>query len=208
MTLRLTLAALSLIAASAAAPATAAVIVPASAVASSQYPGFPATAAIDTSLITDFASNSQGIGTTVLFTLPGQFFLTNVNLYDRTTSGGGNGSYFGGTTDFTTQFSLTYRNAMGAVIGTDTFNKVTPTSPSGPASFYFTGATVNNGSVKVSSLLYTVLASNGPNPGLADINFTGSVPEPTTWAMMLMGFGMVGFGLRSRRKPSVRVTYA
>jgi hypothetical protein len=34
------------------------------------------------------------------------------------------------------------------------------------------------------------------------------VPEPATWAMMLMGFGMVGYGLRSRRKSSVRVTYA
>lgn len=35
-----------------------------------------------------------------------------------------------------------------------------------------------------------------------------SVPEPATWAMMLMGFGMVGAGVRSRRKQSVRVTYA
>jgi len=34
------------------------------------------------------------------------------------------------------------------------------------------------------------------------------VPEPATWAMMLAGFGMVGFGLRSRRKQAVRVTYA
>ena len=36
----------------------------------------------------------------------------------------------------------------------------------------------------------------------------GPVPEPATWAMMLMGFGLVGFGLRNRRKQSVRVTYA
>jgi hypothetical protein len=35
-----------------------------------------------------------------------------------------------------------------------------------------------------------------------------AVPEPVTWAMMLVGFGMIGFGLRSRRKQSVRVTYA
>lgn len=34
------------------------------------------------------------------------------------------------------------------------------------------------------------------------------VPEPATWAMMLAGFGMIGFGLRRRRKHSVRVTYA
>lgn len=35
-----------------------------------------------------------------------------------------------------------------------------------------------------------------------------AVPEPATWAMMLLGFGLVGAGLRSRRKQSVRVTYA
>ena len=40
------------------------------------------------------------------------------------------------------------------------------------------------------------------------LNGTGAVPEPATWAMMLMGFGLVGFGLRNRRKPVVRVTYA
>ena len=34
------------------------------------------------------------------------------------------------------------------------------------------------------------------------------VPEPGTWAMMLMGLGMVGFGLRRRQKQTVRVTYA
>ena len=36
----------------------------------------------------------------------------------------------------------------------------------------------------------------------------GAVPEPATWAMMLLGFGMAGFGLRNRRKPTVSVTYA
>lgn len=35
-----------------------------------------------------------------------------------------------------------------------------------------------------------------------------AVPEPATWAMMIAGFGMVGFGLRRRAKPAVRVTYA
>lgn len=36
-----------------------------------------------------------------------------------------------------------------------------------------------------------------------------AVPEPGTWAMMLLGFGMVGFGLRSRRgKVTIKVNYA
>lgn len=29
---------------------------------------------------------------------------------------------------------------------------------------------------------------------------SGAVPEPSTWAMMILGFGMVGAGLRNRRK--------
>ena len=32
----------------------------------------------------------------------------------------------------------------------------------------------------------------------------GSVPEPATWAMMLLGFGAIGFGLRRRARPALR----
>lgn len=42
-----------------------------------------------------------------------------------------------------------------------------------------------------------------------DIQFdtaAAAVPEPATWAMMLAGFGMVGAGLRTRRRTAV--TYA
>ena len=34
------------------------------------------------------------------------------------------------------------------------------------------------------------------------------VPEPATWAMMLVGFGMIGFGLRRREKVTTRVRYS
>lgn len=36
---------------------------------------------------------------------------------------------------------------------------------------------------------------------------TAAVPEPGTWAMMLLGFGAIGFAMR-RRKQQVRVKYA
>ncbi len=36
----------------------------------------------------------------------------------------------------------------------------------------------------------------------------GAVPEPATWAMMLLGFGMIGVAARSRRRQKVQVTYA
>lgn len=49
---------------------------------------------------------------------------------------------------------------------------------------------------------------------LQDVNLswriTGSVPEPATWAMMMLGFGLIGGAIRStRRKPQVtKVTFA
>lgn len=40
-------------------------------------------------------------------------------------------------------------------------------------------------------------------------NFTvNAVPEPATWAMMLLGFGAIGFGMRRRRSDTVRVRFA
>ena len=55
----------------------------------------------------------------------------------------------------------------------------------------------------------------GTNPDYNDLVFSftnvaaasGAVPEPATWGLMLAGFGMVGAGLRSRRR-STTVTYA
>lgn len=50
------------------------------------------------------------------------------------------------------------------------------------------------------------------NPGWSHITFfnsgTSAVPEPGTWAMMLMGFGAMGFALRRRRKPTSIAQFA
>ncbi|MBM6577743.1 PEP-CTERM sorting domain-containing protein [Microvirga sp. SRT01] len=35
----------------------------------------------------------------------------------------------------------------------------------------------------------------------------GAVPEPSTWAMMIVGFGMVGGAMR-RRRVSTKVSFA
>ena len=49
----------------------------------------------------------------------------------------------------------------------------------------------------------------GQPTALLVTNLSGTaVPESATWAMMLMGFGMIGFGFRRRRKPNLGITYA
>lgn len=37
---------------------------------------------------------------------------------------------------------------------------------------------------------------------------TAGVPEPATWAMMMMGFGAMGFAIRRRRDTNTRVRFA
>ena len=39
-------------------------------------------------------------------------------------------------------------------------------------------------------------------------SITASVPEPATWGLMILGFGMIGFAARARRRQTVRVAYA
>lgn len=43
--------------------------------------------------------------------------------------------------------------------------------------------------------------------GLDDIVVPGAVPEPSTWAMLILGMGIVGGAMR-RRKQTVRLTFA
>ncbi len=50
------------------------------------------------------------------------------------------------------------------------------------------------------SLVTTILASPAP--------VAAAVPEPSSWAMMIGGFGTVGFAMRRRRKVAMRVACA
>ena len=48
----------------------------------------------------------------------------------------------------------------------------------------------------------------GVESGIGRPIMSGIVPEPATWAMMILGFGLIGGALRSRKAQAVRVTYA
>jgi opacity protein-like surface antigen len=67
------------------------------------------------------------------------------------------------------------------------------------------GTTVSN----ASSFTYgdgTPITINAGSVGTLDA--VAAVPEPATWAMMMLGFGMVGFGLRRRSNVKTTVSYA
>ncbi|MEL6874164.1 MAG: PEPxxWA-CTERM sorting domain-containing protein [Pseudomonadota bacterium] len=42
----------------------------------------------------------------------------------------------------------------------------------------------------------------------AQQNLRGAVPEPATWAFMILGFGAIGGAMRRQRKANVKVSYA
>lgn len=63
------------------------------------------------------------------------------------------------------------------------------------ASFTFNSGTATS---VVLSFVDLNLAGGGNDFGIDDITLTGAVPEPATWGLMLVGFGLVGFAARRR----------
>lgn len=178
----------------------AATVTPISAVGSSSYPGFNDYFAVDTganSAVTDWSSFGQGTASYLNLDLGAVYTLASAAVTDRVTSGGGNGSFLGGTGDFTTQYSLTaYTDAtFTTVVGSSVIvNHATPVAPSSPADFT---STANLSGLNAQYVRYNVLAANGGNVGLSNISFN-TVPEPASWALLIVGFGMVGAATRRR----------
>ena len=69
------------------------------------------------------------------------------------------------------------------------------------------GGTAGITATQTGALFGRVHDTNTNNSGSFLVDLT-AVPEPATWAMMLLGFGMVGLGLRSRRHGKVTATVA
>jgi hypothetical protein len=97
---------------------------------------------------------------------------------------------------------------------------LTATDASGTSTFTITNATTSSflGFVSSGPLLSATLTAVQPTSGplwstandltLAGAAATPGVPEPATWAMLLMGFGAVGFAMRRRPSVSTRVRFA
>lgn len=52
------------------------------------------------------------------------------------------------------------------------------------------------------------LINVGTGPVVTTPPVAGAAPEPATWGMMILGFGVVGFAMRRRQKVATRVSYA
>ena len=182
-------------------------IVPASATASSSFAAYEMGFATDTgpnASVTDWSSLGDGANAFLDLDLGALYLLDTSYVTDRVTSGGPNGSFSGGVSDFTTQYSLTaftdgtFTTAIGGPL---VFNKSTPVGATSPTDFLDVQAL---GGLTAQYIRYSVTASTGPNTGLSDIHFDGAlaaaVPEPQVWGLIVLGFGMVGVVARRRKQ--------
>lgn len=67
-----------------------------------------------------------------------------------------------------------------------------------PVDYYFSG----------SSVFFSVANQQVQSSDKAIFDVTSAVPEPATWMLMLMGFGLVGVGMRRRKPIKTIVTFA
>lgn len=78
----------------------------------------------------------------------------------------------------------------------------------GPEINIFTGQVLGGDAYAGGSALFTSQPYSGfcQTSGICDLNFritatTPAVPEPASWALMILGFGLVGHALRASRRP-------
>lgn len=168
--------------------------------ASSSYPGYGASDAVDSDPTTDWASNGDGDSAYIIFDLGSDYSLGTAVITDRVTSGSSNGSAVYGNYDYTTGFSLTACADAACTTGT-LINTTTKPLPSSPADFT---STVDLTGITTEFLKYSVTSHNAPlgtnNTGLSEFAVTASTPEPASWLLMIAGLGVTGAMLRTRRR--------
>jgi hypothetical protein len=78
---------------------------------------------------------------------------------------------------------------------------------SSPSSYFLIGFSKTISLTSTESLYGLVNDTYYSNNGGAFSVAVSSVPEPATWALMILGFGMIGFALRTRAKVRTTVSY-
>ena len=175
------------------------------------------------------ALSSAGLNGGSVATLTGGAVLTSDQPFADIPEGF-SGTLFGGTflaagPTFSQPAVLSFNqfvNRLGFLIGSpDTYNQLTITSTAGVFNFTPTALGlpgdgnqglsqyVNFATTSASERILSVSFTNIPAvDAFETANFAvGAVPEPATWAMMLLGFGAVGYSMR-RSKKTPQVTFA
>ena len=92
-------------------------------------------------------------------------------------------------------------SVMGCTVGT-VYNLIIGTTPSGFSAFGLPLTNLAAGDYRLT--INGISPNSGSFTGNVRIT-TGAVPEPGTWALMLLGFGAVGFAMRRQRKQDGRL---
>ncbi len=191
---------------------------PAVAVTTVAFAGGSGTLPANTVIIQDFEALAAGT--------PGASIGINAFVYSDSVGGASARPAHGSTGNFATvltggSYSINFAatNVLSFVLGSlDTYNGLTLAYEDGSSQLYAGGQIINDLTFPSGNQIsgetngvVTYSVANGPR--LTGATFTSSansfefdniataaVPEPATWAMMIGGFGMVGFGLRRRRR--------
>jgi hypothetical protein len=173
--------------------------------------------------VIDFNGGTVGSGFTLTGSGYGVVTGSSTNNYAQTAFSDGSAYLAVGTGGAATlQSSASYSSASIFIGSIDTYNTVEVLSASGTVLATFSGAdfTANaNGdkSAPSTNRRVTFFAEAGESisglrflstsPAFELDNVVFAVPEPSTWMMMLVGFGLVGQATRLRRR-KVRVVYS
>jgi len=109
-----------------------------------------------------------------------------------------------GWTDFTPGANPSFGTfTIGLECTADSCKNGNGGAQTGPLTFTVQNTTLANFAPNASGFTFSadIVAPDGITTGAVGGAMPG-VPEPATWAMMILGMGMVGAGLRMRRRPA------
>ena len=101
-----------------------------------------------------------------------------------------------------------YLNGVQELSFTDVSNYATFSDPQQLARFFHDDNATGGGESSAGFVdyirIYDTALSGDEVAGLTPPGAVGTVPEATTWSMMIVGFGIVGGAMRTRRRATVR----